>query len=319
MFNEHVQISRQGSTRVSFQSCSRRITLLGAIAFLAATAGFAQPPQQPLPETPRQALLEMISRGGPAIAEHLTVESRASLKETGDYNDLAKLNIAFLWQAFRLQTFETGPVLASYEDPRDNKKFEVRIDGDDLNGEEDSIVPLKRQGQTWRLNKITMVLDMPVGDPVFLQSLLGKNGEQRKGEGRPPQAAETSVEVVTRQASDPRPEFWLGRIVSAEQDFARMRPEIGFTCSLPDLVASSGAFGESLDLRIATDNIGGYRFLLVGCSGKPSGSFQAIAEPLEGSGHLALCIDATWNLRFAEDGLGATCLTAGKFGPPSSL
>jgi hypothetical protein len=306
-------------------------------------AGFAQAPQQPLPETPRQALLEMINRGGPAIVEHLTVESDDSLKKTADSNDLAKFNVAFLWQTFRLQTFETGPVLASYEEGRDNKKVEVRIDSDDLNGEEDFIelsfhqvgeeretwelpsgaryvVALKRQGETWRLNKFTIILEMPLGDPGFLHAVLGKDGEQRKSDGGPPPVSETSLEATPPQAPDPRPESWLASIVSAEEAFARMRPEIGFTCSLPDLVASSGAFGdEKLDPRVATGNIGGYRFSLAGCSGKPSGSFQAIAEPLERSGRVALCIDATRNTRFAEDGLGVTCITAGKFGPPSSL
>lgn len=317
-------------------SCSWKVLCLGIFAFLSIAAGFAQGQQQPILETPRQALLEMLSRGGPAVAEHLTVESQENLKKTSEFDDLARFNIPHVWPTLGLETFETGPVLASYVVPgRETKKFEIRVDREDVNGEEASIelsfhqvdaadenweplsaarymIALKRQNQAWRLNMISINLDFPVGDPAFLKTILGNNTDGNKAAVLN-QAPETPAEFTDQQMFGQRPEDLLFGIGQNEVDFARMHPQIGFTCSLPDLVASSGAFGSvKLDPKVASGEIRGYRFLLAGCTGKPSGSFQAIAEPLEEKGHDAFCTDATQNVRTSEDGRGTTCLAAGK-------
>jgi hypothetical protein len=325
-----------------FLGCGRKALCLGILALLPITEGLAQGQQQPILETPRQALLEMLSRGGPAVAEHLTVESLQSLKETGELGDLSRFNIPEVWPALFLRTFEAGPVLASYEIPgRETKKFEIHVDREDVNGAEASIelsfhqvdapdknwelpsaaryvIALERQNQVWRLNMISISVDFPVRDPAFLKTILGKDREGSKTAIQQ-QIAETPEEFTNQQMFGRRPEDLLFGIAQAEEDFARMHPQIGFTCSLPDLVASSGAFGSvKLDPKIASGEIRGYRFLLAGCTGKPSGSFQAIAEPLEGKSHEAFCTDATRNLRFAEDGRGATCISTGKNWPPLS-
>jgi hypothetical protein len=306
------------------------------------TAGFAQGQRDPILETPRQALVEILSRGGPAVVEHLTVESLESLKETGDLGDLSRFNIPELWTALSLQTFEAGPILASYTVPgRETKKFEVRVDREDVSGAEASIglsfhqvdapdknwdlplaaryvIALERQNQAWRLTRIRVSVDFPLGDPAFLKTILGRNAVGSEAAIQQ-QIAETPEEFTDQQMFGRRPEDLLFGIAQAEEEFARMRPQIGFTCSIQDLVASSGAFGSvKLNPKLASGEVAGYKFWLAGCTGHPSGSFQAIAEPLEGKGHEAYCTDATRNLRFADDGRGTTCIRAGKLWPPLS-
>jgi hypothetical protein len=97
----------------------------------------------------------------------------------------------------------------------------------------------------------------------------------------------------------------------AESQFARTHPEIGFTCTLPDL-AKPNMF--NLDPHIFSgEPYQGYKFSLSGCQDKPSGSFHLVAEPVSPTGKAkAFCTDATNNVRSSDDGLGSSCLTSGK-------
>jgi hypothetical protein len=97
----------------------------------------------------------------------------------------------------------------------------------------------------------------------------------------------------------------------AESQFARTHPEIGFTCTLPDL-AKPNMF--NLDPQIFSgEPYQGYKFSLSGCQDKPSGSFHLVAEPVSPTGKAkAFCTDATNNVRSSDDGLGSSCLTSGK-------
>ncbi len=97
----------------------------------------------------------------------------------------------------------------------------------------------------------------------------------------------------------------------AESSFAMQHPDVGFTCSLPELTETGKGMG--LDQQIASGNYMGYKWSVSGCEGKPAGSFQIVAEPIaQGRGAKAVCTDATHNLRASEDGRGSTCLVAGK-------
>ena len=99
----------------------------------------------------------------------------------------------------------------------------------------------------------------------------------------------------------------------AERSFARQHPDIGFTCSLPDL---SEGDRNGLDQQISTGSYKGYKITLSGCQGKPAGSFQVAVEPIAGKGGKAYCIDATQNIRVADDGRASTCLTSGRVERP---
>jgi hypothetical protein len=97
----------------------------------------------------------------------------------------------------------------------------------------------------------------------------------------------------------------------AESMFARIHPDVGFTCSLPELAETSKMMGVDQQVSVGTYN--GYRFTLAGCEGKPAGSFQVTAEPAAAKpGAHSFCTDATQNVRVSSDGPGATCLSSGK-------
>ena len=176
---------------------SLRATVLVVLAVLASTALCAQPQAQaPPPQTPRQALIEMISGGQEGAMKHLTVEMQKSLEGNGK-NSAASQLAAFdqiRTASSDFQVFETGQVLLSANDPKSNEKFEVHIDSDDLSGDTDNMdisfhqfrdgveqdipytamlsrftVGMKKQENVWRLNEISVNIKVPVGDPKLLE------------------------------------------------------------------------------------------------------------------------------------------------------
>jgi hypothetical protein len=295
------------------------------MALLPASRVFSQE-EPPPPQTPRQALVEMLSGAEDTFVKHLTIEVQAKLQEL-DSKSFNWQDFAGSWSAGTF--FATGPVLYAYGDRQQN---EIRVDDDAQTGDEAVIrlswhladnpreavpkwliptflVALKRQDGIWRLNKTTTMLELPIGDPDFI-SLFAKEASsqhQAKSEGAGPEISGDGG----ASTPDLSPEVLLDRIVSAEQAFAGGHPETGFTCSMADLVkAMQGS--ELLDPQIAKGSLGGYNFWLTGCSTKPSGSFHALAEPVN-PGEKAFCTDATRSVRFSDDGRGTTCIGSGKF------
>ncbi|HEY2116565.1 MAG TPA: hypothetical protein VGJ51_15825 [Candidatus Angelobacter sp.] len=312
---------------------SLRATFFVVLAFLISASLCAQPQAQTTPpQTPRQALIEMISGGQEGAMKHLTVEMQKSLEADGKNNSASQLAVFDQIRAASsdFQVFETGQVLLSATDPKNNEKFEVHVDSDDLSGDTDNMdisfhqfhdgveqdipyaamlsrftVGMKRQANLWRLNEISVNIKVPVGDPKLMEKL---------GEGSPGMIGGLSSFGVSATAKAQKVRDWPPKdaimvVAIAESTFASRHPEIGFTCSLADL-------GENnhfdLDPRIFSgEPYRGYKFALSGCQGKPSGSFHLIAEPLA-AGAKAYCTDATHNVRVSDDGRGATCLVSGK-------
>jgi hypothetical protein len=287
--------------------------------------------QTPPPQTPRQALIEMINGGQEGAMKHLTVEMQKSLKGNGDFAALNQLRTT----SSDFQVFETGPVLLAASDPKSHEKFEVHVDSDDLSGDTDNIdisfhqfrdgveqdvpyssmlsqftVGMKKQEDIWRLNEISINIKVPVGDPKLLEKFGGGMGTGMFGakigglsaSGNPPKPRD----MATREA--------VTMVAFAESTFAHSHPEIGFTCTLADL-AKSNPF--NLDpLIFSGEPYHGYKFSLSGCQDKPSGSFHLVAEPVSPTGKAkAFCTDATNNVRSSDDGLGSSCLASGKLAP----
>ena len=291
-----------------------------------------QAPAAP-PQTPRQALIEMINGGQEGAMKHLTVEMQKSLQGDGKNNSsVAQLAPFDQMRAASsdFQVFETGQVLLSTNDPKTNEKFEVHVDSDDLSGDTDNMdisfhqfhdgveqdipyaamlsrftVGMKRQANIWRLNEISVNIKVPVGDPKLLEKF---------GNGMP---GMTGVKIgggMDGKADKPRsiaPMEAVQMIGMAESMFARTHPEIGFTCTLADLAKPNLL---NLDPRIFSgEPYHGYKFSLSGCQDKPSGSFRLVAEPVAPTaGAKAYCTDATHNVRSSDDGLGSSCLASGK-------
>src|ERR1051326_78781 len=176
---------------------SFRAPVVVVLVLLARAALYAQPQAQaPPPQTPRQALIEMISGGQEGAMKHLTVEMQKSLEADGKNNSASQL-AAFdqiRSASSDFQVFETGQVLLSATEPKSNEKFEVHVDSDDLSGDTDNMdisfhqfrdgveqdipyaamlsrftVGMKKQENVWRLNEISVNIKVPVGDPKLLE------------------------------------------------------------------------------------------------------------------------------------------------------
>ena len=311
-------------------------TLLPAVSVLLITSSNAQQQSAPRPQTPRQALIEMISKGGEAITRHLTVEVQQLLQKPGNKSKVPLLMAFGSTKPEGIETFEAGDVLLVYSEPRQNLKYEVRVDDDDLAGSEDTIslsihalrdgkeedtgfgmlathfsVSMKQQQSIWRLDKISVGADFPVGDADFIQKMFLRDQQQTTyitGAGR---AAGVGGDNSTAQPATIPPRQIVMRLGMAESFYARLHPESGFTCSLAELSKGPGLMG--MDPKISSGTYNGYHISLTGCEGKPTSSFQLFAEPLTpAAGSKTFCSDATQNIRSIEGGSGANCLAFGK-------
>lgn len=328
-----------------FNRLNRIVAIFVVLSFFGSAWATQQPARPKRPQTPRQALIEIITGGSGAIQKHLTVEiqqmiSEAKKKEASDKTNVQMarmlqelMSIPSLAGEKDLQTFDTATVLLSFAQAHDKQKIEVHVDGDDLSGDLDTlqlsihvfkdgqeqsipfmptiIVGLKQQEKTWRLNEIGGNARLFVGDPRFFTDLLKfEQGDEQEAQRK------KSSEETPEKPERPKPP--ISTVVSmlgyAEMSYARINPEMGFTCNIADLTSlQGGAFSEIFDAQGGTVTYNGYRFSIVGCDGQPASTFHTIAEPLTiGSGAQAFCSDPTHNIRVSDDGRGGTCLATGR-------
>ena len=316
-----------------------RLAICSVLAFAGIAAG-----QRPVSheQSPRQALIEMISGGEAAFKKHLTVEMQNKLqnmmKSSPDNapSPLQALTGASSPGGNNIQAFDIGPILFAFNNPQQHERYEVEIDSEDQRGEEDTLglslhlmrngvereIPvglkilarLKRQAGIWRLTAVNLNASLPVGDPRILE----------KSWWGPTLAAAAGASGETSSASavviDERPKMDPLRAVRmigiAENLYAQMHPGAGFTCKLSNLVNIGKGMDEEgmykfMDAEFAGGLYNGYKFTLTGCDRAPARMFRVVAEPVAGRGK-AYCSDNTNNLRAADDGHGSTCLVAGK-------
>ncbi len=309
------------------------------LTLFASTTLFAAQKQVPPAQTARQAFLEMIKGGQQGVTKHLTsdVQQLLSKPENSKAAMALRMFSSFKDQAGgQMQTFDAGPVLLSMDDPRERAKVEVRVDSDNLNGDEDTIefsvhmlrdgqevqeewtyflshlsLTMVRQQNVWRLNKVAVGMELPFGDPEFFKQLFLSSAETAKTSAKA--GADVHAELRAVEPVQPvelPPEQMLTMLAITERAYAGQHPDIGFTCSLADLAEAGQRF--MLNQQIAGGNYGAYKITVTGCQGKPAGSFQIIFEPASGSGGKAFCTDATQNIRMSDDGRGATCLISGR-------
>jgi hypothetical protein len=306
-------------------------------------SALAQPQAAPpKPETARQALIEIVTKGGNAWQKHLTVEVQDILKSSGKANSWGVYSMLNSMKGESgLQSFESGEVLFAYTVSAQHTKYEVHVDNDDLAGDEDSMqlsihafhdgkeldgewgimsshftVSMKLQQNIWRVDMISVGAEFPIGDPKFFAKTFLKmaDGEASSTAALLPEPHTTfALSSGLSEASPPGmpPDQVVRMLAFAESSFAPQHPEAGFTCSFSDL--AEWAKLMQVDQQVITGSYNGYRFALSGCEGKPAGSFQITAEPLLATpGVKAFCTDATHNLRASDDGRGTTCLASGK-------
>jgi hypothetical protein len=321
----------------------RTMALVLSVAMLLAGCSWAQhnpTAPQVVPQTARQALLEMFFGKTPGIfAKHLPTATRAALEKSGGLASLQQFSLManqLQTQGQKVQTFETGSLLLSGEDPKTGQKVEVTVENDALRGDQDDIeltfqiykngqlqkgpfMPLvtfsmKQEAQAWTLNEVSVTIHLPLADPDFLKLITEKMGPQAGVRGTMAPRPEISGQAG---GSDTMLLAAMRTILTAEITYASSYPTVGFTCTLSSLDGFGG--GEANEHQAMLINSGlasgkryGFVFTLSGCGGSPASRFQLTAAPNgERYGRKAFCADQSGLIRSSSDGNPATCLASG--------
>ena len=320
----------------------RAATLLLALFASAVLPAQTQAPAPP-PQTAREALVEMVMGGEKGLMKHLTAEVQELLDKPENKPNANMLMTFTGMQAQAgagMQIFPTGSTLLTINEPTKHTKFEVHVDNDDLNGDQDTLqlslhslqdgqeqqaefgylssritVVMKKQQTVWRLSNVGVGMEFPLGDAEFLKKTFFKDQETKAtSAGAVLPTPHTDFVLKSEKPTVFDPSGTVTMLGFAERTFASQHPDVGFTCSLLDLIESAKDWG--LDPGIASGTYMGYKWSVSGCEGKPTGSFQIIAEPIaQGRGAKAACVDATANLRVMDDGRGGACFAFGKVEP----
>jgi hypothetical protein len=301
---------------------------------------------QPAPQTARQALIEMFFSKTPgSLEKHLPEVTRAAVNKAKAVSGTSMLDGFSMWAGLmqaggkQLQTFDAGSTLLSMEDPLQHSKFEVTVERDDLQADEDSIelsfqgykdgqpqtagvtprftFTMKQEAGVWRLNEITLAVGVSLVNPDFLKAITTTAKTSTSSQSAPPSMS-TSQWHTTNGGDEALALTSLRLLLAAEQVYAKHYPRTGFTCSLPDL-GGMGSGGEAsehqamlVDPRLATGRKNGYAFAVTACAGSPVSKFKITAVPIEPSATLrTLCSDESGQIRVSLDGSAASCLTAG--------
>jgi len=295
---------------------------------------------QEAPQTARQALLEMFfSKTRGTLVKHLPVATREALEKSGAMANLQAYSLLATQmqaQGQNLQTFETGSVLLSGEDPKTGQKIEVTVENDALRADEDDIelsfvtykngqaqrapfmpritFAMKQEAHVWKLNEISVLIRLPLADPDLLKAITeGMKARQNASATITPQrpsptaAAGTDAQVLGAMRT----------ILTAEITYATTYPRVGYTCTLSDLDGFGG--GEPNEHQAMLINSGlasgkryGFVFSLSGCAGAPASSFRLLATPNANTfGRKTLCADQSGVIRGSETGDPASCLANG--------
>jgi hypothetical protein len=311
------------------------------VLVVAAIGSAALPAQETsTPQTARQALLEMFFSKTPGtLVKHLPSVTRAALEKSGALASLQQYSLLanqLQTQGTNFQTFETGSVLLSGEDPKTGQKVEVTVENDALRGDQDDIelsfqtykngeaqrtpfmpritFSMKQEARIWKLNEISVTLRLPLADPDLLKAFT-ENMKARESAG-------TSVTPHTQVASsnagsDAQVVAAMRTILTAEIAYATSYPRVGFTCTLSDLDGFGG--GEPNEHQAMLINSGlaggkrfGYVFTLSSCGGAPATSFHLSASPNANAfGRKTFCADHSGTIRSSDDGNPATCFASG--------
>lgn len=312
------------------------------LSSLVLIAGVGMSVAQPAPQTARQALIEMFFSQTPGtFRKHLPEAMLAALNKANGGSGSSPLNgFALLLSQLpaggtQLQTFEAGPILVSVENPRDNSKFEIVVERDDLQADEDEIeisfrgykngqsqlsgvsprfaFGMKQEAGVWRVEDITLTFTVSLTNPELLKAL---STPWKPAPDTPNQFPVTSNPVSTSGVNEASAISAMRTILSAETTYAATYGH-GYTCSLSDL-GGTGALERNdhqamlIEPRLANGKKNGYHFALTGCSGGSAPHFSLTAVPAETAGGMrAFCSDESGLMRFSSDGNAASCMSAG--------
>src|SRR6266567_980041 len=238
----------------------RRVVLGLCVAALWAVGSWAQ---SGAPQTARQALLEMFFSKTPGtLVKHLPIATRSALEKSGALASLQQYSTMatqLQTQGKNLQTFETGSVLLTGDDPKTGDKFEIAVENDALRGDQDDIdlsfqiykngksertpfmpqmtFSMKQEEKIWKLNEISVTIHLPLADPDFLKALTEKMTPQVGASGGLAARPEISGQPA---GSDAMVMSAMRTILTAEVTYTSTYPNVGFTCTLSNLDGFGG-------------------------------------------------------------------------------
>ena len=301
---------------------------------------------QPAPQTARQALIEMFFSKSPgSLEKHLPEVTRAAFNQAKTVSGSSMVDGFSMWAGLiqghnQLQTFDAGPTLLRFEDSVQHSKFEITVERDDLQADEDSIelsfqgykdgqpqtagvTPrltfiMKPEAGVWRLNQITLAVGVSLVNPDFLKAITTAAKTRMAGSQSISPPTGPSQSQASNSGNEALALTSLRVLLAAEQVYAKRYPGIGFTCSLSDL-GGMGSGGEAtvhqamlLDPRLAVGRKNGYMFAMTACEGSPVSKFKVTAVPAEPSASLrTMCSDESGQIRVSPDGSAAACLSTG--------
>lgn len=317
----------------------RSAALSLTLAILCSTASLAQQ-NTAAAQTARQALMEMFFSKTPGtFVKHLPTATRTALDKAGVLKNLeqySQMLSQFQAQGQNLQTFDTGSLMLTSDNPKTGQKSDITVEGDSLNGDQDDIdlafhvykdgkeqrMPLlrkitfsmKQEGEVWTLSDIAITIHVPLADPDFLKLITDNAKPQSEASGTFVPHSETSVQPV---GNDPMVIASMRTILTAEVTYATSYPMAGFTCSLSSLDGFGGGEPNEHQAMLISSGLAsgkkyGYVFTISGCSGAPATTFHLTAAPNGNSfGRKAFCADQSAVIRSSDDGNAATCMAGG--------
>jgi hypothetical protein len=321
----------------------RRVVCVLAVAAIWSAAVSAQ--EASTPQTARQALLEMFfSKTSGTFAKHLPAVTLAALEKSGALANLQQYSLLagqLQTQGTNFQTFETGSVLLSGEDPKTGQKVEVTVENDALRGEQDDIelsfqthkngqaqrtpfmprmtFTMKQEARIWKLNEISVTIRLPLADPDLLKAMTEsiKSRETAHVSLTPVSVAPQTPSTTSSAGTDAQVLAAMRTILTAEITYMTSYPRTGFTCTLSDLDGFGG--GEPNEHQAMLINSGlasgkrfGFVFTLSGCGGAPATGFHLSAAPNANTfGRKAFCADQSGTIRSSDDGNLAHCFAGG--------
>jgi type IV pilus assembly protein PilA len=316
----------------------RRIVVSLAAAFLLAANSWGQGAGSP--QTARQALLEMFFSKTPGtFVKHLPVATRAALEKSGALTSLQSYSLMMSQlqtQGQNLQTFETGSVLLSAEDPKTGQKADITVENDALRGDQDDlelafhvykngreqrtpfmpqiVFSMKQEAQVWKLNEISITVHLPLADPDLLKALTEKMAPQPATNVTFTPHSETPSQPA---GSDAMVLAAMRTILTAEVTYASSYPNVGYTCSLSSLDGFGGGQPNERQAMLINSGLAsgkkyGFVFTLSDCGGAPATGFHLVAVPNGNTlGRKAFCADQSGVIRASAEGNVAACFASG--------
>jgi hypothetical protein len=276
------------------------------------------------------------------FVKHLPLATQTALEKSGAMTTLQQYSLLatqFHVQGQNMQTFETGPIFLTGEDPKTGQKVEINVVSDQPQGDQDDIelsfqtyksgqaqrtpflpqitFSMKQEAQVWKLNEVSVTIHIPLADPDFLKAITDNVKPQAASTNLNGTFVPRSENSVSFGGSDAMVSAAMRTILAAETTYAKNYPAVGYTCTLSDLDGFGGGEPDEHQARLINSGLAsgrkyGFVFTLSGCGASPASVFHFSATPNANTvGRKAFCADQSAVVRSSEDGNAANCFAHG--------